>query len=135
MGSARRWPPKLVITGLHHVRIAGPIGGEEAARAFYTGLLGLREIRQPSTIAARGGAWWELGDGRELHIGADVDVLMAPKAHPAFTVASPAALAELAQRLEGAGFGVEWDTDLPGAQRFYVRDPFANRLELLAWAT
>jgi catechol 2,3-dioxygenase-like lactoylglutathione lyase family enzyme len=122
-----------MITGLHHVRIAGPVGGEDEARAFYSDLLGLREIPQPPAIAARGGAWWDLGDGRELHIGADTDFLVGPKAHPALTVASPAALATLAERLEAAGFGLIWDTDLPGAQRFYVKDPFGNRLELLAW--
>ena len=39
-----------------------------------------------------------------------------------------AALEALAERLGD----VRWDSDLPGFRRFYVDDPFGNRLELLA---
>jgi hypothetical protein len=42
------------------------------------------------------------------------------------------ALEGLASGLEAAGYPVEWDDRLPGHRRFYTRDPFGNRLELLA---
>jgi catechol 2,3-dioxygenase-like lactoylglutathione lyase family enzyme len=122
-----------MITGLHHVRLAGPPGCEAKARAFYSDLLGLREIEQPPAIARRGGAWWALGDGRELHIGADGDFVVGPKAHPAFMLEDTTALEALAERLRGEGYEPTWDGDLPGARRFYIIDPFGNRLELLAW--
>jgi catechol 2,3-dioxygenase-like lactoylglutathione lyase family enzyme len=44
-------------------------------------------------------------------------------------VAKPEALAG---RLAAAGHAVTWDESLPGEERFYVADPFGNRLELLA---
>jgi catechol 2,3-dioxygenase-like lactoylglutathione lyase family enzyme len=41
---------------LHHVQVACPPGGEEVARAFYAGALGLREVEKPEDLRARGGA-------------------------------------------------------------------------------
>jgi catechol 2,3-dioxygenase-like lactoylglutathione lyase family enzyme len=122
-----------LITGLDHVRLGGPLGCEEQARAFYGGLLGLREIDQPPLLAARGGVWWELADGRQLHIGADADFAAAAKAHPALALADGSALDALAERLADAGCEPRWDSELPGARRFYLNDPFGNRLELIAW--
>ena len=42
------------------------------------------------------------------------------------------ALEKLARRVEGAGYEAEWDERIAGRKRFYTRDPFGNRLELLA---
>ena len=42
------------IVGLDHVQIAAPPGCEDAARAFYGGLLGLLEIDKPPLLAVRG---------------------------------------------------------------------------------
>jgi catechol 2,3-dioxygenase-like lactoylglutathione lyase family enzyme len=113
------------------VQIAAPPGCEPAARHFFGDLLGLKEIEKPEQLRARGGAWFSLGDGRQLHIG--IEELFAPtrKAHPAFRL-SPAELDDLAERLESAGERVEWDDSLPGVRRFYTVDPWGNRLELLA---
>ena len=58
------------VVGLHHVQVAAPPGCERAARAFYGGLLGLREIEKPPLLAVRGGCWFEVGAG-ELHIGVE----------------------------------------------------------------
>ena len=44
----------MAITGIEHVQLAMPPGGEDAARAFYTGLLGLPERTKPPQLAARG---------------------------------------------------------------------------------
>jgi catechol-2,3-dioxygenase len=54
----------------------------------------------------------------------------ALKAHPALSVDSRAALADLAQTLASAGHEPRWDEDVPGVMRFYVDDPFGNRIEL-----
>jgi hypothetical protein len=43
-----------------------------------------------------------------------------------------AALETLAARLQAGGYTVEWDAVIPGTARFYVHDPFGNRLELVA---
>jgi catechol 2,3-dioxygenase-like lactoylglutathione lyase family enzyme len=119
-----------VITGLAHVQIAAPAGCEEAARAFYGELLGLAEVPKPKPLLARGGAWFALADHRELHVGVELPFAPARKAHPALTVESRAALDALAGELARHGHEPRWDDDLPGVARFYVDDPFGNRLEL-----
>jgi catechol 2,3-dioxygenase-like lactoylglutathione lyase family enzyme len=115
-----------VITGLDHVQLACPPGAEEDARAFYGGLLGLREIEKPEPLRARGGVWFECG-AQQLHLGVENDFRPARKAHPALRVASVEELRALAERLGE----VRWDDGLPGFQRFYVGDPFGNRIEVL----
>ena len=73
------------ITALHHVQLAMPEGGEESARAFYAGRLGLTEVDKPSALAGRGGCWFEGGDCR-LHLGVATPFAPARKAHPALVV-------------------------------------------------
>jgi catechol 2,3-dioxygenase-like lactoylglutathione lyase family enzyme len=105
---------------LDHVQLAAPPGCEEAARRFFGDLIGMREVEKPRSLAARGGVWFE-----QLHVGVEQDFRPARKAHPAFVVADLDALAE---RLGD----VSWDDGLPGVRRFYVSDPWGNRLEFLA---
>jgi catechol 2,3-dioxygenase-like lactoylglutathione lyase family enzyme len=116
-----------VITGLDHVQLACPPGAENDARAFYGGLLGLREIEKPAALRARGGVWFQCG-AHQLHLGLEEDFRPARKAHPALRVSDVDELRTLAERLGD----VRWDEDLPGFQRFYVDDPFGNRIEVLA---
>jgi catechol 2,3-dioxygenase-like lactoylglutathione lyase family enzyme len=118
---------------LDHVQLAAPPGCEVEARRFFHDLLGLEELEKPEALRSRGGAWFALGDGRQLHLGVDERFAPARKAHPAFRL--PAAeLDALATRLEEAGADVEWDGSLPGSRRFYTADPWGNRLELLSAA-
>ena len=116
-----------VIVGIDHVQVAAPPGCEEAARAWYGGLLGLTEVPKPPVLAARGGVWFACGE-QQLHVGVAASFVTAPKAHPALRVSSVAALEELASRLAP----VEWDDSIPGVRRFYASDPWGNRVELLA---
>jgi catechol 2,3-dioxygenase-like lactoylglutathione lyase family enzyme len=115
-----------VITGVDHVQVAAPAGGEDAARAFYGGLLGLPELPKPERLRPRGGVWFAVGD-QQLHVGIEEPFGPARKAHPALAVPQATDLRALAARLEGAGHTPTWD-----GPRFYVEDPFGNRLELLA---
>jgi catechol 2,3-dioxygenase-like lactoylglutathione lyase family enzyme len=109
---------------LDHVQVAMPAGGEDAARRFYGGVLGLAEVAKPAPMRATGGVWFEPG----LHLGVEAAFQPARKAHPGLRVAD---LDAAAARLQAAGADVEWDTRLPGVRRFYTHDPFGNRLELL----
>jgi extradiol dioxygenase family protein len=113
------------------VQIAAPPGCEAEARRFFGDLLGLQELRKPAPLRSRGGAWFTLGDGRQLHIGIEEPFVPAQKAHTGLRVAF-AELEALARRLEAAGATVEWDDSLPDVRRFYTADPWGNRLELLA---
>ena len=117
----------MTILAIDHVQLAMPMGGEAQARAFYAGVLGLSEIPKPATLASRGGAWF--GNGQvQLHLGVESDFRPARKAHPALLVDDLDAL-EAACR--AAGFTPQRDHELPGHERFYVADPFGNRLEFL----
>lgn len=112
---------------LHHVQLAIPEGGEAEARGFYGALLGLEEEEMPAALAGRGGIWFRRGELR-LRVGIDADFRPARRAHPALAVHG---LDALADRLERAGLAPRWDAGLPGMRRFYIDDPFGNRLELL----
>jgi catechol 2,3-dioxygenase-like lactoylglutathione lyase family enzyme len=114
------------VIGIDHVQVAAPAGGEEQARAFYGGLLGLEEIPKPPLLAVSGGCWFRVG-AQELHIGADTDFTAAHKAHPGFVVDDLDALVE---RIRASGIEVTPDERIPGVRRVYVPDPFGNRLEL-----
>jgi catechol 2,3-dioxygenase-like lactoylglutathione lyase family enzyme len=110
---------------IDHVQVAAPPRCEAEARRFYGVVLGLEEIAKPEPLQARGGVWFRLAGGQELHVGVDEAFAPARKAHPAFTVDD---LDALAARLGD----VTWDDTLPAVRRFYASDPFGNRLEFLA---
>lgn len=115
------------VTGLDHVQLAMPAGGEERARAFYTGVLGMTEVPKPPVLAARGGAWLA-GGAAQVHLGVEDDFRPARKAHPALRVDG---LRELLAACEAAGFPPSPGERLDGRERAYVHDPFGNRIELI----
>jgi catechol 2,3-dioxygenase-like lactoylglutathione lyase family enzyme len=117
----------MPILRIDHVQLAMPRGEEEKARAFYGGLLEIPEAPKPPELAKRGGVWFERGD-LKVHLGVEAEFRPALKAHPAFVVSG---LEGLAARLRAAGAAVVEDDAMPGYRRFYVTDPFGNRLELM----
>jgi catechol 2,3-dioxygenase-like lactoylglutathione lyase family enzyme len=118
----------MPLTRIDHVQLAMPPGGEDAARGFYAGLLGLEEVAKPAELAGRGGSWFELGSLR-LHLGVEADFRPARKAHPALRVEG---FAELVSQLRKAGCAVSDQDRFEGSARVYVEDPFGNRIELIA---
>lgn len=115
-----------MITGYDHVQLAIPRGAEDAARAFYGGLLGLTEQSKPPALAARGGAWFASGSAG-LHLGVEEPFVPARKAHPAFLVDD---LDGLRASLEATGYECrDASGERPGIRRFHTNDPFGNRLE------
>lgn len=115
------------VVGLDHLQLAMPAGREAEARAFYGELLGLTELEKPPNLRVRGGVWFALGS-QQLHLGVEKDFHPARKAHPAFLVND---LGGLRTRLAQHGYAPYEDEPLAGYQRFYVADPFGNRLELM----
>lgn len=115
-----------MITGLDHVQIAIPRGGEDEVRRFYVDLLGLREMPKPAALRERGGCWLA-GPGMALHFGVEEDFRPARKAHVALLVDD---LDALRARLEASGVVVTDDGPI-GVHRFHIADPFGNRLELV----
>lgn len=121
---------KPLVRSIVHVQVAIPAGGEEEARAFYGGLLGLVEVSKPPELAKRGGCWFELPEGTcgQLHLGVDPDFRPAKKAHVAFLVSD---VAELAEKAQSQGHEVVVEA-ADGTGRAYVCDSFGNRLEFMA---
>ena len=114
-----------MIGGLDHVQLAAPPGCEEPARAFFGDLLGLRELPKPEQLARRGGVWFSCGQ-QQVHVGVETNFAPARKAHPAFRVRD---LDVLRARLIAAGHSAHEDDAIPSSRRFFVNDPFGNRLE------
>ena len=113
---------------LTHINVSMPKGGEDAARAFYSGLLGLTEIPKPEPMRARGGVWFDAG-GLDVHLSVDAN-------HGGCDAQRHFGLAcsdvdGLRVKLKAAGVETEDGRPAPW-KRFFVRDPFGNRIEIHA---
>ncbi len=117
-----------MISGFDHIQLAMPAGQEDAARTFYSQLLGLPEIAKPPALAGCGGVWFALGE-LQLHLGVDADFRPARKAHPAFLVSDLDRLVTQC-RAAAVAFGRD-EPPLDGFTRAHIFDPFDNRIELL----
>lgn len=115
------------ILRIDHVQLAMPPQLEESARAFYAGVLGLKEVPKPVELAKRGGVWFE-SEIVKLHLGVEADFHPAKKAHPALVVEG---LAEIVSKCERAGYKTKPDAPFDGYRRCHVEDPFGNRIELM----
>jgi catechol 2,3-dioxygenase-like lactoylglutathione lyase family enzyme len=122
----------IAYTGLDHIQVAAPRGCEEAARAFYGEALGMPEVPKPPDMARRGGCWFQCG-AQQIHVGVEDGFVAAKKAHPAVRLADEASYAAVLRRLEARGALVKHDREMEpeGVRRFFVSDPWGNRLELV----
>jgi catechol 2,3-dioxygenase-like lactoylglutathione lyase family enzyme len=119
------------LIAIDHVQLAMPAGKEQVAEAFYEKILGLERQQKPPALAARGGCWFS-NDTVALHLGVEEAFRPAQKAHPALVVDD---LDGLREALTAEGHGVRFDEEIPGVRRFYVDDPFGNRLEIIESST
>jgi catechol 2,3-dioxygenase-like lactoylglutathione lyase family enzyme len=109
---------------LQHVGITVPADAIPAAQAFYGATLGLPELRGSERSVV-----YDLGGGDlELHVIAGDPADPAAQHHFALEVED---LAGPRRRLEEAGHGVVDARPVGGRERIFVRDPFANLLELV----
>jgi catechol 2,3-dioxygenase-like lactoylglutathione lyase family enzyme len=122
-----------MIVGLDHVNLLIDAGDDalSRARAFYEGLLGLGPLDRPAnTDSGNPGAWYQCG-AQQLHLTTEKDASLVNKKsrrHPAFRVAN---LEALRKKLESAGIEIIAGNRFPGQERFFVRDPWDNRLEFV----
>jgi catechol 2,3-dioxygenase-like lactoylglutathione lyase family enzyme len=111
---------------LSHINVTMPRGGEEKARSFYSGLLGLPEIPKPEPLRVRGGVWFDAG-GPDVHLSVEEQRGEADtQRHFGLECAD---VDGLRSRLKAAG--VQTDDARPAPwKRFFVCDPFGNRIEI-----
>lgn len=115
--------------GIDHVQLAAPKNSEQQCRAFFGDILGMTEIEKPENLKKRGGVWFECG-AHQLHIGIQEPFTPALKAHPAFLMTD---IKAFKQQLQHHQVDIKEDEPLAGASRFYLDDPFGNRLEFIQW--
>jgi catechol 2,3-dioxygenase-like lactoylglutathione lyase family enzyme len=121
------------ITGLDHVNllIDSTDDALTKARAFYQDLLGLAPLDRPAnTDSGQPGAWYQCGP-QQLHLTSQPDasaVNRSSRRHPAFRVSN---LEAMRAKLQKAGVEIIAGNRFPGQQRFFVRDPWGNRLEFV----
>ena len=119
----------MSILRLNHVQITVPPGAEAEARAFYCGVLGLKEVEKPDALKSRGGLWLQVGD-QQVHIGTEDGVdRERTKAHIAYQVED---IDHWRQVMTAHNIPIGDSVPIPGYARFEIRDPFGNRVELIA---
>ena len=116
-----------MVTTLHHVNVTVSSELEEATKHFYGSIFGLKQVPKPAA-ARQSGAWYQIGDN-QLHLSIEAEPQELSTRHVCFTVAS---LIETEQRCRDAGVEIIPDPrPIPGTDRFYVRDPGGNQLEIV----
>jgi catechol 2,3-dioxygenase-like lactoylglutathione lyase family enzyme len=105
-----------------------PPGGEPKAREFYTGILQIAETPKPPDMAKRGGCWFE-DENVRIHLGVEADFRAARKAHPGLLVNDIDALVAV---LRERRYEPREGELVHGRRRYFVDDPFGNRIELIA---
>ena len=112
---------------LQHVSIAIPHDGDEGARAFYGGLLGLEERDVPPKLDPAALIWFRVGGDLELHL---IKGDERPPQTGHFCLVVDGDLDELRVRLEESGVETRDATEIVGRPRFFCHDPFGNLVEL-----
>lgn len=114
---------------IHHVNVTVPKALEAEAKLFYGVVMNLEEFPKPEESRARGGAWYQLGP-LQLHLSIEDGLgdKCFSKRHICYTVDD---LENAERQFRDAGVEIIPD-DIPtaGWNRFYVRDPGGNRLEI-----
>jgi glyoxylase I family protein len=98
------------------------------ARAFYGGLLGLKEIAPPREFDFTA-VWFDLG-GHYLHLILKPEPDTPSPRHICFLVDDVRALRE---DYRARGLRIDETVKIAAADRFFIRDPDGNRIELLQW--
>jgi catechol 2,3-dioxygenase-like lactoylglutathione lyase family enzyme len=110
---------------LDHILVSIPVGKTAEARTFYSQILELTEI--PGNHP-KGAIWFIIAD-IQLHLREEAGSHYSSR-HSAFEVLDlEAAKQELTQK----GITIEYSSEIDGRQRFFIRDPFDNRIEFLQY--
>jgi catechol 2,3-dioxygenase-like lactoylglutathione lyase family enzyme len=117
------------IEGIDHVQMTSSPEVEKEMLFFYGKVLQLKEIAKPELLQANRGAWYLLGDV-QLHLSLEQNSSNeTSRRHICFRVAN---LNAFEQHLIAHGIEIIPDRQpIPGYNRFYLRDPGGNRIEIV----
>jgi catechol 2,3-dioxygenase-like lactoylglutathione lyase family enzyme len=110
---------------LQHVNVVYPTGAEAEARAFYAGALGLQEVRKPAEFDQRG-MWFQLESG-QVHLSPGDP----PPPGPWHFCVATDDFEALRRRVEATGADTEDTHSWGDRRRFFTRDPWGARIEIL----
>jgi catechol 2,3-dioxygenase-like lactoylglutathione lyase family enzyme len=116
----------LAVQQLDHVSVL--ITDVERSRRFYRDLLGLKEIPKPRTFDFTA-LWFDLGN-MQIHLLLKEKPDSISPRHFALRVPDVAAVRRY---LTERGVPFDETTQIPGADRVFVRDPDGNRIEIIQW--
>lgn len=116
----------LTVAKIDHCSII--ITEVERSRRFYKDLLGLKEINRPRTFDFVA-IWFDLGDQHIHLLQKDKADTISPR-HFALRVTDIKAARE---HFRSHGVAMEETTLIHGADRFFIRDPDGNRIEIIQW--
>lgn len=118
--------PELHVSQIDHVSVL--ITDVERSRRFYRNVLGLTEIAKPRTFDFVA-LWFDL-NGQQLHLLLkDQPDSISPR-HFALRVADTQSARNY---LRAQGIALEETVLIPGCDRFFIRDPDGNRIEIIQW--
>ncbi len=118
-----------IVKRLQHTSVPMPPGGEEQARSFYGGALGMREIPKPSTLK-NNLVWFAANDhGDEVHVFQEENMGSHSTAqHLCLEVDD---IEAFGARLLEHGYTPRTAEVIHNRPRLFVRDPFDNLVELV----
>jgi catechol 2,3-dioxygenase-like lactoylglutathione lyase family enzyme len=117
----------MKVVGVNHAQVNVSLAQLPAAREFYLGFMGMKEIDRPPVFKSEG-FWFHAGDF-ETHIGVEEGVERgATRAHQAYEVDDVIAWRK---KIVQAGLPIKDQPKIPGFERFHFRDPFGNNIELI----
>src|SRR5262245_12385658 len=116
----------LQVTQIDHCSVI--ITDVERSRRFYRDVLGLREIHSPRTFDFVA-LWFDLGDQHIHLLLKDQPDSISPRHFALRVTDAPAAR----RYFHGLGIDTQETTLIHGADRFFIRDPDGNRIEIIQW--
>ena len=116
----------LPVTHIDHCSVI--VTDVAASRHFYGELLGLREIPAPKTFDFVA-LWYDLG-GTYLHLLFKPERDTISPRHFCLHVSD---IAAARVHVTARGIRIDETVKIPGAERFFIRDPDGNRIEVLQW--
>lgn len=110
----------------HHIYLMAPGASPDDVRRFYRDALGLAESPKPDSLTHVAVLWFDAGTVK-FHVGYPAEGIVGD-GHTALATGD---LEAVRARLPALGYVVD-DTVIPmGYPRFYARDPWGNRFEIL----